>query len=42
MFLSDARKRGQVILANADSVTLLILRLGRRSFVVPSPSPGGR
>lgn len=42
VFLSDARKRSQVILANADSVTLLILRLGRRSFVVPSPAPGGR
>lgn len=41
-FLSDARKRSRIILANADSVTLLILRLGRRSFVVPSPSPGGR
>ncbi|MFP3849695.1 dermonecrotic toxin domain-containing protein [Pseudomonas sp. W5-01] len=42
VFMSDAQKRSRVILANADSVTLLVLRLGRRSFVVPSPSPGGR
>jgi hypothetical protein len=42
VFLADARKRSQVILANADSVTLLILQLGRRNFVVPSLSPGGR
>ncbi len=42
VFLSDERKRSQILLANADSVTLLILRLGRRNFVAPSPSPGGR
>ncbi|MCF7542958.1 dermonecrotic toxin domain-containing protein [Pseudomonas petrae] len=41
-FLSDARKRSQILLANADSVTLLILRLGRRNFVMPSPSPTRR
>ncbi len=42
VFLSDASKRSKILLANADSVTLLILRLGRRSFVVPASSPGGR
>lgn len=42
VFLSDERKRSRIMLANADSVTLLILRLGRRSFVAPDPSPAGR
>ncbi|MGA3680417.1 hypothetical protein [Pseudomonas graminis] len=42
VFLGDARKRSRVLLANADSVTLLVLQLGRRSFVAPSPAPGGR
>jgi hypothetical protein len=35
VFLADPHKRGQVMLSNADSITLLILRLGRRNFVVP-------
>jgi hypothetical protein len=35
-FLSDARKRSRVLLKNADSVTLLILRLGRHNVVVPA------
>ena len=42
VFIADAEKRSSVILSNADSVTLLILRLGRRSFVVPTPSPTRR
>ncbi len=37
IFLADAKKRSQILLSNADSVTLLILRLGRRNFVVPGP-----
>ncbi len=37
VFLSDAAKRSQVMLKNADSLTLLILRLGRHNYVVPSP-----
>jgi hypothetical protein len=37
VFLSDAQKRSRVLLANADSVTLLILRLGRHNFVMPTP-----
>jgi len=36
VFLSDAQKRSRVLLANADSVTLLILRLGRHNFVLPT------
>ena len=34
-FLHDATKRSRVLMKNADSVTLLILRLGRHNFVVP-------
>ncbi|MGE6385976.1 dermonecrotic toxin domain-containing protein [Pseudomonas sp. NPDC078416] len=34
-FLHDATKRSRVLMKNADSVTLLILRLGRQNFVVP-------
>jgi hypothetical protein len=37
VFLSDSRKRSQVMLKNADSVTLLILLLGRKNIVPPSP-----
>lgn len=37
VFLSDAGVRSQLILRNADSVTLLMLLLGRRAYVVPSP-----
>ncbi|WP_285424491.1 dermonecrotic toxin domain-containing protein [Pseudomonas sp. efr-133-TYG-103a] len=37
VFLTDVAKRSQVMLSNADSLTLLILRLGRRNFVVPTP-----
>lgn len=37
VFMSDAQKRSRVLLANADSVTLLILRLGRHNFVMPTP-----
>jgi hypothetical protein len=35
VFLADPQKRRQVMLSNADSMALLILRLGRRNFVVP-------
>lgn len=34
-FLHDVKKRSRVLMKNADSVTLLILRLGRQNFVVP-------
>lgn len=37
VFLCDAAKRSRVMLSNADSLTLLILRLGRHSLVAPSP-----
>lgn len=37
VFLTDPVKRSQVLLDNADSVTLLILLLGRRNFTVPTP-----
>jgi hypothetical protein len=37
VFLSDADKRRQILLKNADSVTLLVLLLGRRNFVMPNP-----
>ena len=37
VFLSDALIRGQLLMRNADSVTLLMLLLGRENFVVPSP-----
>lgn len=37
VFLTDVAKRSQVMLSNADSLTLLILRLGRRNFAVPPP-----
>jgi hypothetical protein len=35
IFLSDERKRSQVMLSNADSLTLLILKLGRFNYRVP-------
>jgi hypothetical protein len=41
VFLSDTVKRSEVMLKNADSLTLLILRLGRKSFVTPGPSTTG-
>jgi len=37
VFLADSHKRSQVMLKNADSVTLLILLLGRRNYLLPSP-----
>jgi hypothetical protein len=37
VFLADAAVRSRLILSNADSVTLLLLLLGRRSFGMPSP-----
>ena len=37
VFLSDPVKRARIMLSNADSVTLLALRLGRRNFVLPTP-----
>lgn len=37
VFLNDARKRAQIILANADSVSLLTTLLGRRPFTAPPP-----
>lgn len=37
VFLADAKVRSELILLNADSVTLLLLQLGRENFVVPSP-----
>jgi hypothetical protein len=36
VFLADAEKRSRVMLKNADSVTLLILRLGRLNRVRPT------
>jgi hypothetical protein len=41
VFLSDSVKRSEVMLKNADSLTLLILRLGRKSFVTPGSLPTG-
>ncbi|WP_397452229.1 hypothetical protein [Pseudomonas sp. NA-150] len=38
VFLSDGAKRSDVILSNADSLTLLILLLGRESFLSVSRS----
>lgn len=37
VFLADVQKRSRVMLCNADSLALLILLLGRRSYAVPSP-----
>jgi hypothetical protein len=37
VFLADALKRRKVLLSNADSVTLLIMLMGRRNFTVPTP-----
>ena len=37
VFLADALKRRKVLLNNADSVTLLILLLGRKSYATPTP-----
>jgi hypothetical protein len=37
VFLSDAVKRSELLLSNADSVTLLVLLLGRHNYVVPTP-----
>jgi hypothetical protein len=37
VFLTDAVKRSQLLLSNADSVTLLVLLLGRHNYVVPTP-----
>lgn len=37
-FLADATKRSRILFSNADSITLLVLRLGRNNFVAPSPS----
>ncbi|MDH0746787.1 hypothetical protein N5D61_10570 [Pseudomonas sp. GD03842] len=39
VFLADLRVRSEIILRNADSLTLLILKLGRRNFTVPTPPP---
>jgi hypothetical protein len=41
VFFSDTVKRSEVMLKNADSLTLLILRLGRQSFVTPGPLTTG-
>lgn len=35
VFLADLHKRSQVMLKNADSITLLVLRLGRKNYSVP-------
>ncbi|WP_296262479.1 MULTISPECIES: dermonecrotic toxin domain-containing protein [unclassified Pseudomonas] len=37
LFLTDARVRSKIMLKNADTLTLLILRLGRRNYVVSGP-----
>ena len=37
VFLSNATRRSQVMLGNADSLTLLVLLLGRTRFAVPAP-----
>ncbi|WP_062390825.1 dermonecrotic toxin domain-containing protein [Pseudomonas abietaniphila] len=37
VFLADTLKRRKVLLSNADSVTLLILLLGRKNYAVPTP-----
>ncbi|TDV63406.1 dermonecrotic toxin domain-containing protein [Pseudomonas sp. LP_7_YM] len=37
VFLTDVNKRSQIMLRNADSLTLLVVRLGRHNYVVPSP-----
>lgn len=37
IFLADADKRSQIMLRNADSVALLILRLGRRNYTALIP-----
>lgn len=37
VFLADVDKRSQIMLKNADSVGLLILRLGRRNFTALTP-----
>lgn len=37
VFLTDVNKRSQIMLTNADSLTLLIVRLGRQNYVAPSP-----
>lgn len=37
VFFADVQARSQVMLKNADSLTLLVLLLGRRNFLVPYP-----
>ncbi len=37
VFLSDVHKRSRIMLKNADSVALLILRLGRTRYWTPNP-----
>lgn len=37
VFLSDTTRRSQVMLKNADSLTLLIMRLGRERLALPHP-----
>jgi len=37
VFLADVDKRSQIILKNADSVGLMILRLGRRNYTALNP-----
>ena len=37
IFLADVDKRSQVMLKNADSVTLMILRLGRHNYTALNP-----
>lgn len=37
VFYADADKRAAVILANADSVALLVMLLGREPFTLPAP-----
>ena len=43
VFLNDAEKRAQIMLKNADSLTLLIFRMGERlhSPSVPAARVGG-
>jgi hypothetical protein len=35
VFFADVQARSQVMLKNADSLTLLVLQLGRTRFAVP-------
>lgn len=37
VFYNDADKRAQIILSNADSITLLVTLLGRERFSAPTP-----